>query len=234
MMSASKNTNSVAVRNTRGGSANPYLDGRREWDERYGGLIARAKNWRLIAVVEAFALVLCIGGMIRIASESRVQPYIVEVDSIGRQVGGGMASQATLADDKLKRAALFRWVEDLRSVASDGGLQRQMIDRVYAYVAQGSLAQTQVSDFYRNEPPQTRAQSLIVTVEVAAVFPTTASTFEIEWVETSRNLQGAVQTVQRWKGSATVAVHAPTDEALMRVNPLGIYVTEVNWSKVLK
>ena len=28
---------------------NPYLNARREWDERYGGLISRARNWQLIA-----------------------------------------------------------------------------------------------------------------------------------------------------------------------------------------
>ena len=25
---------------------NPYLNARREWDERYGGLISRARNWQ--------------------------------------------------------------------------------------------------------------------------------------------------------------------------------------------
>ncbi len=28
------------------GAHNPYLAGRREWDERYGDLITRARNWR--------------------------------------------------------------------------------------------------------------------------------------------------------------------------------------------
>lgn len=28
---------------------NPYLNARREWDERYGGLISRARNWQRIA-----------------------------------------------------------------------------------------------------------------------------------------------------------------------------------------
>ena len=82
--------------------------------------------------------------------------------------------------------------------------------------------------------PQTRAQSQIVTVEVASVLPTTSNTYEIDWVETTRNLQGTVQGTQRWRGSLTLVVNPPTDEQLVRLNPLGIYVSEVNWSKVLK
>jgi type IV secretion system protein TrbF len=213
---------------------NPYLAARREWDERYGDLISRAKNWRLLALLEAFALILTIGGLVLLANKSRVVPYVVEVDSLGRQVGGGFATQAAVADDRLKRAALYRWIADLRSITGDGVLQRQMIDRVYAGVASGSPGQIQVSEYYKADPPQTRAQSQIVTVEVASVLPTTPNTYEVDWIETTRNLQGTVQGTQRWRGSLTLIVNPPSDEQLMRINPLGIYVSEVNWSKVLK
>ena len=30
---------------------NPYLAARREWDERYGDLLTRARNWRTVAVI---------------------------------------------------------------------------------------------------------------------------------------------------------------------------------------
>ena len=34
---------------------NPYVAARREWDERYGEIITRAKNWRFIAILSAMA-----------------------------------------------------------------------------------------------------------------------------------------------------------------------------------
>jgi hypothetical protein len=34
---------------------NPYLAARREWDERYGDLITRARNWRLLALTSSLA-----------------------------------------------------------------------------------------------------------------------------------------------------------------------------------
>ncbi len=213
---------------------NPYLAARREWDERYGDLIARAKNWRLVALLLALALLMAVGGLVAMGMQSRVQPYIVEVDGLGRQVGGGFAQAIPIADDRLKRATVARWVNDLRSVVSDGVVQRQMIDRVYAHIAQGSVAQTQISDFYKSDPPQKRAASQIVTAEVVAVYPSSPMTYEVEWVETIRNLQGAIESQQRWRASLTLAVNPPTDEVLAQVNPLGIYVTVVSWSKVLK
>ena len=34
---------------------NPYLAARREWDERYGEFITRARNWRTVAMISALA-----------------------------------------------------------------------------------------------------------------------------------------------------------------------------------
>lgn len=212
---------------------NPYLAARREWDERYGDLIARARNWRNVAMILACALVLAVGGLVLLSNQSRVVPYVVEIDSLGRQVGGGFAAQASVADDRMKRASLYRWVADLRSITGDGILQRQMIDRVYAGIAKGSPAQVQISEYYKADPPQKRAQTQIVTVDVAAVYPSTQNTYEVEWVETTRNLQGTVQNAQRWRGSVSLVISPPSDELLTRVNPLGIYVQEISWSKVL-
>jgi type IV secretion system protein VirB5 len=100
-------------------------------------------------------------------------------------------------------------------------------------IGSGTPAQVTISDFYRKDPPHTRAETQTVDVEVKAVFATSDISYEVEWIETTRNLTGQVQSEQRWKGSFTIAVNPPTEERLARVNPLGVYVTNASWSKVL-
>jgi type IV secretion system protein VirB5 len=39
--------------NAVGSEFNPYLAARREWDERYGEIIIRARNWRFMAMLSA-------------------------------------------------------------------------------------------------------------------------------------------------------------------------------------
>ena len=102
-----------------------------------------------------------------------------------------------------------------------------------AHIASGSHAQTFISEFYRNDPPFKRAGPDIVAVEVNSVLPTSDRTFEVEWVETTRDLYGRVKATDRFKGSFTVAISPPTDERQIRTNPLGIYVTQASWAKVL-
>lgn len=212
---------------------NPYLAARKEWDERYGDLISRARNWRAAAFLALTVVLAETVGLIALELKAKVVPFVVAVDGLGRVVASGVADQATVADDKLKRAALLQWVGDLRVVTSDGVAQRKAIDRVYAMIGRGSPAQVQVGEFYRNDPPQQRAQKQIVTVDVKAVFASGEKSYEVEWVETARGLGGEIQSEQRWKGSFAIAVNPPTDERLVRLNPLGIYVVNVSWSKVL-
>jgi type IV secretion system protein VirB5 len=211
---------------------NPYLVARREWDERYGSLITRARNWRFIAFLSAGAALVQGAGLVALSMRSKIVPYVVAVDSLGRQVAAVSAEQALPSDDRLKRAALFDWVTDLRTVTNDSVAQRKAIDRVYARVANGSQGMTLISEYYRHDPPHKRAQSETVSIDVQAVLPTSDRTYQVEWIENTRDLQGQVKSQERWKGAFTIALNPPTDELLAHVNPLGIYVTTVSWTRV--
>jgi type IV secretion system protein VirB5 len=79
----------------------------------------------------------------------------------------------------------------------------------------------------RSEPKET------VSVEVNSVLPTSDRTYEVEWVETTRDLYGAVKATDRWKGSFSVVINPPQDERQARVNPVGLYITNASWARVL-
>lgn len=211
----------------------PYLAARRDWDERYGSFITRARTWRVAALLALLVAVLEGAVLIRLSLTSKLKTIVVAVDSIGRVVSSGPAEQVPVVDDRLKRAALFQWVQDLRMVTTDPITQRRSIDRVYAMIGNGSSAQTVVTDFYRNNTPFERARTETVVVDVHSIVPTSNRSYEAEWTETTRDHSGEVASTQNWKGVFTIALNPPTDEKLARVNPLGIYVVDVSWSKVL-
>lgn len=212
---------------------NPYFAARKEWDERYGDLITRARNWRLIAVLLAMVALVQGGGLVYLAGQSKVVPFVVAIDSLDRVVASGPAQRSNAANERLIRAALYQWIGDLRMVTTDGVAQRRAIDHVYSMIGSGTAAQVQISEFYSQDPPASRAQHETCSAEVKAVFSTSDKTFQVEWSETTRSLNGQVLAQQNWKGSVTITVNPPSDERLARVNPLGIYVTAVSWSRVL-
>ena len=212
---------------------NPYLAARHEWDERYGDFVTRARNWRTIALMSGMVALIASGGMLWLSMRSRVVPFVVLIDSLGRPLASGTADQASSGDDRLKRAELLAWVENLRLVTTDPAAQRKAIDRVYAHIANGSHAQTFVSEYYRSDPPFKRAQTDTVAIEVKSVLPTSDRTYEVEWIETCRDLYGTVKSNDQWKGSFTIALSPPSDERQARVNPLGIYITQASWARIL-
>jgi type IV secretion system protein VirB5 len=212
---------------------NPYLAARREWDERYGDLITRAKNWRTLAAFCSLTALVATGGVVALSLRSRVVPFVVLLDNLGRPTASGVADQTSLNDDRLKRSNILGWVENLRTVTSDSVTQRRMIDRVYAGIASGSAAQTFISDYYRSDSPFKRAETGTISVEVKSVLPTSDRSYEVEWVETARDLYGTLKATDRWKGYFSIALNPPKDERQARINPLGIYITNASWAKVL-
>jgi type IV secretion system protein TrbF len=218
---------------SRESSLSPWIAAKHEWNERYGDLISRARNWRIAALLALVLAVVQAGGLIALSLRSKTVPFIVAVDSIGHVVGSGSAEQAPVIDDRMKRAALYQWIQDLRMVIADPLVQRRSIDRVYSMIGQGTPAQVLITDWYRNNTPFDRARTETVAVDVRTVLPTTSRTYEIEWTETTRDHAGTVVGLQNWKGVFTIAVNPPTDEKLAHINPLGIYVIDTSWSKVM-
>jgi type IV secretion system protein TrbF len=212
---------------------NPYIAARHEWDERYGGLMTRSGQWRVTALLASAVAFVAVGGLVWSAAHTRVVPFVVLVDRLARPIASGVADETTANDDRLKRAALFSWIENLRMVTTDGVAQRKAIDRVYAQIANATPAQTFVTEFYRADQPFQRAQTETVAVEVRSVLATSDRTYEIEWDETTRDLYGAVKSQERWKGSFTIALNPPKDERIIRINPLGLYIVNASWTRVL-
>lgn len=213
--------------------ANPYLAARKEWDERYGSLIKRAQHWRgaaALALLVALAEAVVILG---VATRPKTVPYVVAVDSLGRVVASGAVERSSEVSERMKASALGRWIQDLRGVTSDGLAQRRAIDRVYAMIGSGTAAQTLVTEFYRANQPFDRANKETVQVDVNTILPTTEHTYEVDWTETARDPSGGVVSAARWKAILTIAINPPTDENVLQVNPFGVYVMNVNWSKVV-
>jgi type IV secretory pathway TrbF-like protein len=211
----------------------PYLVARREWDERYGGVIKRAQQWRAAAVLALLVALAEAIVIIGVATRPRTVPYVVAVDSLGRVAAAGAIDQTSPIDDRMKQAAITLWVQDMRGVTSDGLAERAAIDHVYAMIGSQSAAQAIVTDYFRANQPFERGSRETVQVEVNAILPNSPHSFEVDWTETQRTLDGKPISSDKWRGIFTLAINPSTDEAVLRMNPFGIYVMDITWSKVL-
>ena len=84
--------------------------------------------------------------------------------------------------------------------------------------------------------PFKRAEREMVSVEIKTVIPQTPDTWQVEWVESSRDRQGSLKGPPvSWRALVTTYIAevtpSTTDEQL-RNNPLSIYVRDYSWSRI--
>ena len=213
----------------------PYVDAQRVWLERYGTYIQQAYNWRLVALIEAIALVCAVVGLIFLASQTKFVPYIVAVDKVGMAIAVHPAERASSIDQRVVRAQLAYWIVSARSVVTDRIVALDDINTTYGYVASDSPAFGYLNTYYPSDghSPLTRGQTETDVVAVSDILPVSPTSYEIQWVETIRDLHGRVKSTQTWEGTVTIAFRPPTDEQTILKNPLGLYITSVNWTQKL-
>jgi type IV secretion system protein VirB5 len=214
-------------------ASDPYTEARNAWNERYGTYIQQAYNWRLLALLEAIALILAVAGLITVASQSKLVPYVVAIDKVGTAIAVQPADRASAVDPRVVRAQLANWLVLARSVVTDRIVELNNLHDLYLLVAPDSAAHGYLDAWYPGEghSPFDRAKTETVAVAVNAIVPISPSSYELQWTETVRDLHGVVTRTETWDATAEIAFRPPTDEATILKNPLGLYITSINWTR---
>jgi type IV secretion system protein VirB5 len=207
------------------------LAARREWNERYGDYIAAAHHWRLVALGAIVVSLAAVGGLVRIAAQSRVVPYAVELNGASEVVRVQRADVLAAPSANQIRAALRSWVIGARTVYGDPAALKAAIDQTYAETWPDSPAFARLAEYHRANNPYQRAGREAVTVEVHAAMPISADTWQVDWTETVRDGTGRMIRTESWQATLTVAISPPTDAAQIMANPLGLYVRQFDWTR---
>jgi type IV secretion system protein TrbF len=165
------------------GAANPYLHVDREWNEHFGPYIQQAHRWRLIAMSCAPLALVAVAVAVYVGSESKVVPYVVELDERGAVAAVARADETSAVEPRIVRALLTRFVADWRGVTVDTQAEKGAIGRLYGMLPAGSVAFTKMNDHFRGHNPFVRAASQTVDVVITDVSPIDAHAWQVQWKE---------------------------------------------------
>lgn len=221
-----------------GENDNPYLSARRTWNDHTLGVAASRKMWQIFGILSLLIALGGIGGMIHIGSQSKFVPYVIEVDKLGQAVAVARADKGTTVDQRIIRASIAAFVSDARTVTPDTALQRKAVFAVYALLASSDSATQKMNDWLNGSEessPFKRAETEMVNVEIGTVLPQTPETWQVDWIETTRDRQGIVKGLPtHMRALVTVYIVEPTPsttEEQLHKNPIGLYVRDFSWSK---
>ena len=206
----------------------PYQRAAQVWDERIGSARVQAKNWRYMAFG---SLVLSAGfaaALVWQSVQGTVVPWVVQVDNLGQAQALAPAAADYRPTDPQIAWHLGRFIEQVRSIPADPIIVRQNWLRAYDWTTDRGAGA--LNDYARTNDPFTKVGKQQIAVDVSSVIRASPDSFRVAWTE--RHFEnGQLSGTQRWTAILTVALQPPRDAERLKVNPLGIYVNAINWSR---
>ena len=212
--------------------SNPYVEARREWNDRYLELVRERRWWQIVAGTELALSLILAGGLISVSVKQKTVPYVVEVDSLGAALAIKPAENGGRpVDERIVRYQLAAFIRGARQVMTDRIALKKGLEQVYAY-ARGP-ARAYLDDYYRANNPFEIAKTYVAVPTVTSLLRLSPTSWQIRWTEEQRGLDGVLLGKSQWEGVLTTEVIPPTSEETIHVNPLGLYVTDLRWTKQL-
>jgi type IV secretion system protein VirB5 len=215
---------------------NHIITARNEFANTFGDLAKGKRNWQVMAFALAGTLGAVSLAYVRLASSSRVVPYVVEVNRLGQVIAVGTAEQMAAPDQRLVASQLAQFIRAIRTVlpAAAAAGQAEMIRSGYAFVAPEAAGF--LNDYFANprNDPRVLGTRLTRQIEVAGILRVPNSeVWRLQWTEVERSTQpGGPTRTTAWEGYATVKLVTPATAEAVQSNPLGLYVTTINWTQV--
>ncbi len=208
----------------------PYQRAGQLWDERIGSARVQAHSWRLMAFGGLLLAAGLSGALVWQSMQSRVVPYVVEVDRLGEARAVAPADRQYRPTDPQIAWHLARFVRQVRSVSLDPVLMRR--NWLSAYDLVTGRAATFLSEYARENDPFAALGTRTVSVQVTSVVRASDRSFQVEWTQSAYE-RGSLVGSERWTAILAVAIRPPEDAESLRKNPLGLYVTDIAWSREL-
>jgi type IV secretion system protein VirB5 len=211
---------------------NPFFAGRTEAAERYGYLSKNAAQWRRISAVLILCCAACVASVIFMAGRVTVVPYVVQVDEHGYEIAVEPVSPSRV-DARLIISHAGRYVWSLKTVFNDPEAQLHLMNFVYNSTPVNTAAEKKYQEYYAVNNPVVIGETETVQVTVNSVLSMSAETWQAEWTEEHYILGGDKVSEKRYRGIFTTAVVTPDAMREVLQNPLGIFITDFNFSEVL-
>lgn len=210
-----------------------YRKARKEWDDRMGGAVIQARNWRLATLLALGLVLVSLAGTIYLGAQPKAVPHIVQVDKIGAPTYIGPIGQSAREyrpGDATIKYHLRRFIDQTRGVSSDPAVVRKNWTDAYTVITPN--AANQLSAYAERNDPIKRAQDARVTVDVSAVVQVSKETWQADWEEKTWDKAGNQVGSAVWRGTFKILLRTPESEDQIATNPIGLYIDEFHWSKV--
>ncbi|MEI6056818.1 MAG: VirB8/TrbF family protein [Lentisphaerota bacterium] len=212
---------------------NAFLRGRAAWNDMYGSVIDRNTKYFAVCILLSIALLISTISLAYMGSQSKIQPYIVQVGTNGDIVDVSSAIKAPDITNKIVKYFIQQFIINLRSISGDNIVEKSMLARVYAAVntANNNNALSMVKAYIQSNNPFAFNAKFTNQINIQSIFPVSENTYQIAWEEIKRTTDGKVVSQIYYTGQFSYKF-SPSSEENFQYNPFGIYITNISWSEI--
>lgn len=212
--------------------ADPAQRAAAAWDRRIGDVVVQNHNWRKIALGLLFSNILLAGGLTYQSMKSQVIPYVVTVD---KTTGVVEKAGALITNDYIPKEAeikyfLANFIQNARNIQLDPVQQQKSQDKAYSFLTK-TAAQKFVS-MQRAEKFQQKYAYMTIQAKIKSIqkIPETDS-YHASWSEEEFTVHDGKMNVNNYEGVFTIITLPVKDDNTLLINPLGIYISDLNFSQ---
>ncbi len=211
---------------------NPYAEARGVFYDRYMVLSRAIRQWQLVAFALLSLCVLLAASALHLGRSQRLIPYLIERDALGRTRYAGVIQPADIAQDELVASQLAFVITNLRTIYQDAVAQTDMINAAYRFVTPEAARYLSAYFASPDNNPIALGQRQIRRAEIEhAIRVPGSDSWNLAWRETTIQAAGGAREESAWQAYVTVVFEPPTNEETARANPLGLYISGMNWSR---
>ncbi|MGS0741122.1 VirB8/TrbF family protein [Glaciimonas sp. GG7] len=201
-------------------------------DDRFLRMAAQVKNWRQFALFGLVLAACSIGGVIYIGSQSKIVPYMIEVDKLGRTLAVRAIGGKDAVNDpkKLTFREMIEFFENCRMVTADAAANNMFLTRAFDRLSESAYGYVKRELLLRGKPNDI-AVNRTISVDVKSAIPVSDNLWTVEWIETSYNLKGEpLPHPELWKANVHFELRPGGKDDLPH-NPTGFTITSLSWAK---
>ena len=223
-------TNGYGVNRAAPTPSTGYAEAIEQWDRRMGLQTRQVKLWRATAFASLGLCAVLSAGLAYAASQRQVELYVVEVDPAeARAIGVELAGGDYTPDANARAYFVADLVRQARGRTLDPVAQAKRWRQVYAYLA--GPAERRMNEYAAADTGLgTDGRRVAREVEIGTVLQPSDDQYQVRWTERTY-ADGALTEVADYTGLFGVTHEPPTDKRAILTNPLGLYVTEINWGR---
>lgn len=210
----------------------PYQRAQQVWDDRIGSARVQAANWRYAAFGSLAIALLSLGAYIHERGDTHIATYVVPVSEYGRPGRIEMAGRVYQPTTAEIGYFLADWVTKVRARSPvDKVINNNNLRASYSFVSDSAqeelatLGKAAIEAAAKGDAPA-------ITVDIKSVIPRSPTTYQVQWNETEVH-QGEHAATTHWTGLFSTKLQPPTDEAQLRANPLGLFITDFKMTQEL-